>query len=59
MIEKETLTAAELNDIVFPKKDTIPQIELEKQTDEPVDLSKDEKVSEPIFNPDNTSPTPV
>ena len=55
LIEKETLTAAELKEIVFGNEN-VPKIELEKQIDEPVDLTKDEV---PIFNPETPTPEPV
>jgi len=54
LIEKETLTAAELQEIVFGKKDTAPTVELEKQIEEPT-----EEIKTPLFDTENTAPTPV
>ncbi len=62
LMDKETLTAAELKEIVFGSTNTTsPLVQLSKHmTPEPVDLSKDdEKISTPIFDSDNSSPTPV
>lgn len=63
LIEKETLTAAELKEMVFGKKSESESslIDLAKKIPEStVDLSKsDGEISSPIFNPNNSSPTPV
>ena len=63
LIEKETLTAAELKEIVFGKEENqTPLIDLTKNIPEEktVDLSKrEEEVSDSIFTPNNSSPTPV
>ena len=63
LLEKETLTAAELKEIVFGKeKNSTPMIDLSKNfpAESSVDLSKaDEKISEPLFNSENPTPTPV
>ena len=57
LIEKETLTAAELKEIVFGKEETeTPMIDLSKNfpAESSVDLSKtEEKISEPNFNSEN------
>ena len=57
LIEKETVTAAELKEIVFGKEETeTPMIDLSKNfpAESSVDLSKaEEKISEPLFNPEN------
>ena len=61
LIEKETLTAAELKEIVFGKQeDGTPMIDLSKNfpAESSVDLSKaEEKFSEPVF--DSETPTPA
>ena len=63
LIEKETLTAAELKEIVFGKEENqTPLIDLTKNIPEEktVDLTKrEEEVSDSIFTPNNSSPTPV
>ena len=54
LIDKETLTAAELREIVFGVSDN-PMIELTKKMEpEPVELPK-----APVFNPNNSTPNPV
>mgnify|MGYP002622313572 CR=1 FL=1 len=62
LIEKETLTAAELKEIVFGKQEETPMIDLSKNfpAESSVDLSKaGEKISEPIFDSETPSPTPA
>lgn len=60
LMEKETLTAAELKEIVFGKQeDETPMIDLSKNFPAPssVDLSKaEDKISEPLFNAENPTP---
>ena len=55
LIDRETLTAQELNDIVFGKE--VPQIEKAVSPPVIVDLSKPD-VEQPKF-PDSSSPTPA
>ena len=61
LIEKETLTAAELKEIVFGNQEekSDPMLDLAKKiSDVRVELSKAvEKLPEPVFNSDN--PTPI
>lgn len=60
LMEKETLTAAELKEIVFGKQeDETPMIDLSKNFPAPssVDLSKaEDRISEPLFNAENPTP---
>ena len=58
LIEKETLTAAELKEIVFGSQEKLPPpVELDKKIND--ETVSEEKISTPIFDTDNTSPTPV
>ena len=63
LMEKETLTAAELKEIVNGggEEKSDPMLDLAKKiSDVRVELSKAvEKIPEPIFNQDNSDPTPV
>lgn len=63
LIEKETLTAAELKEIIEGGKEekSDPMLDLAKKiSDVRVELSKAvEKIPEPVFNQDNSDPTPV
>ena len=63
LMDKETLTAQELKDIVESGKaeKSDPMLDLAKKiSDVRVELSKAvEKIPEPIFKPDNSDPTPV
>ena len=63
LIEKETLTAAELKEIVFGNQEekSDPMLDLAKKiSDVRVELSKAvEKIPEPVFNSDNSNPTPI
>ncbi len=63
LMEKETLTAQELKEIVegVAEEKSDPMIDLAKKiSDVRVELSKAvEKIPEPIFNSDNSDPTPV
>lgn len=62
LIDKETLTAAELKEIVFgtPKADS-PMLQLVKKLPpDTVDLAKnDGETSAPVFDSNNSNPTPV
>ena len=63
LMEKETLTAQELKEIVegVAEEKYDPMIDLAKKiSDVRVELSKAvEKIPEPVFNSDNSDPTPV
>lgn len=59
LIDKETLTAAELRAIVFGEEDS-PLIQLAKKIDAPAELAKkDGADAAPIFNSNNSTPNPV
>ena len=60
LLDKETVTAQELKDIVFGAKETEiekPPVEIEQPPPVIVELTKPAKVEEKI--PDNSSPTPI
>ena len=65
LMDKETLTAAELKEMVFGKSedDRQPPIDLTKNEPPagPVDLVKkvEEKIADSIFEPGNSNPEPI
>lgn len=61
LIEKETLTAAELKELVFgTQEENLGKIDLEKNLSTDVESSETQKTfTDSIFEPEETSPSPV
>ena len=61
MIDKETLTAAELKAIVFGEPEENKNVVkiLDEMSTDFVKLAKENKTAESNFEPENSNPTPV